>query len=386
MIMHNFVFCHKFYTMDTLERIKELFTSLDFADKITLVEDLALILEKDRTEIIAITASQDADSEESVANNIEPQNCPHCDSGHIINWGKHNNRPRFKCKVCKRTFSPTTSTVSHNIKKKENWDKFTKELFSGQYFTVKELAKRSGISASTSFDWRNKLLCSLNSGNEQFLGTTEIDDVWFLYSQKGRKGLDYARKRGGSSRSGDNDFQAKLLITSDRKETLDMSLVRVGRLQKQDVERTIGERLSDGVTLVSDKHPSISAFAKDIEIDHFTFKAKTHGKDKECHVQKVNNIAARFKAVINHKSRGVSTKYLQNYANWFRITERFKNAKNQAESIIEQCKKTSHAWDRYVNTEKLYSEFIKTYSVRTYRCPTKREWKSQNWNFVEAAS
>jgi len=33
-------------------------------------------------------------------------------------------------------------------------------------------------------------------------------------------------------------------------------------------------------------------------------------------------------------------------------------------------------WNTFTSIEKQYANFIKKYSVRTYRCPTKRNWKT----------
>jgi hypothetical protein len=42
--------------------------------------------------------------------------------------------------------------------------------------------------------------------------------------------------------------------------------------------------------------------------------------------------------------------------------------------------KDNNGWDEFSNMEQNYKEFIENHSVRTYRCPTKRLWKSNNWN------
>jgi len=39
----------------------------------------------------------------------------------------------------------------------------------------------------------------LRSNIGDFENITEVDDIWFLYSQKGRQGLKYSRNRGGTS-------------------------------------------------------------------------------------------------------------------------------------------------------------------------------------------
>jgi hypothetical protein len=55
---------------------------------------------------------------------------------------------------------------------------------------LKEIARKVGISQQTAFDWRHKILSAVEGVSDcKFKGIAEIDDVWFLYSQKGRKGL-----------------------------------------------------------------------------------------------------------------------------------------------------------------------------------------------------
>lgn len=208
--------------------------------------------------------------------------------------------------------------------------------------------------------------------DKSFEGTTEIDDIWFLYSQKGRKGLKYSRKRGGSKRAGDNGFQAKLLITADRNKTTDMSLVCIGRLSKADIERKVSGRFSDDCILVSDKHRSIAAFAKSEHLQHINFKASEHTAGGEYHVQNINNMAASLKSTINHTLRGVSTKYLQNYAAWYQIMSK----KISSEELNNRLLKNKNTTQSFVNREGIYRWFIENLSKRTYRCPVKKSYLS----------
>ena len=204
------------------------------------------------------------------------------------------------------------------------------------YDPIKKIAMKVGISIQTAFDWRHKILAGMIKDDKSFKGVTEIDDIWFLYSQKGRKGLKYSRKRGGSKRAGDNDFQAKLLITADRNRTTDMSLACIGRLSKADIEGKVSGRFSDDCVLVSDKHRSIAAFAKSEHLKHISFKASQHTAGGEYHVQNINNMAANLKAIINHTLRGVSTKYLQNYATWYQLISKKINPEEDRKSVVRE--------------------------------------------------
>jgi hypothetical protein len=264
-----------------------------------------------------------------------------------------------------------TGTSLHGVHKPEKFELY-KPLMLDAYYPIKKIAMKVDISIQTAFDWRHKILTGALKDDKPFKGITEIDDIWFLYSQKGRKGLKYSRKRGGSSRAGDNGFQTKLLITADRNRTTDMSLACIGRLSKADIERTVSRRFSDDCILVSDKHRSIAAFAKSEHLEHISFKASEHTAGGEYHVQNINAMAASLKAIINHTLKGVSTKYLQNYATWYQIISKKTNPEELSNTLL----KNKNAAQLFVNREGIYKWFIENLSKRTYRCPVKKTYSS----------
>jgi len=310
--------------------------------------------------------------------------CPYCQSKLIIKHGARDGVQRYKCKSCYKVFISATGTSHYHLQKKDKFEQY-KSLMEQGYIPLKEIAARIGISVQTAFDWRHKILSNIKETNHQFEGLTEIDDLWFLYSQKGRKGLKYSRKRGGSKRRGDNNFQAKLLITADRKTNKDLSVVRIGRLKKSDIERKVGGQFVHGSTLISDKHRSIASFAKSEGLAHVSFKAKKHTAGGEYHIQNVNNIATRLKTIVNHQFRGVSTKYLQCYANWFAYLEGIKGHEDYND-LNQALTNNNQTWNQYTNLEDIYKRFIENLSVRTYRCPVKRKWKTQiNYNSTNNA-
>lgn len=301
--------------------------------------------------------------------------CPYCGSTHFSKNGKRGATQQYVCKSCVKLFTGKTGTFLHGIKDGKKFKRYFKLMFE-QYLPLSVMSEKIGISHQTAFDWRHRILSGLKITTEEFKGITEIDDIWFLYSQKGRKGLKYSRIRGGSHRQGDNKFQVKLLITADRQNEKDMSVLKIGRISKADIQRKVGGKFNESCTLVSDKHLSIAAFAKSEGIRHKRFTSSKHTAGNDYHVQNVNNMATRLKNVVNHQLRGVSTKYLQNYSNWFGQVEEIKNQPKGILKVKKTLLTSKEAWDTFTNTEKDYKKFIKTYSERTYRCPTKRKWKT----------
>lgn len=359
--------------MGKLEELIQKISDLSFEDTFLLEEYIKLQRSRQNAEIIKTQSGE-----------VKP--CPHCGSEKLIKWCKYKGVQRFMCKSCNRTFLPTTGTAMHWLKKPNQFLNFVAIMFIEGENTLESESVRIGISKTTAFEWRHRALIALGSEAPMFKGETEIDDIWFRYSQKGRKGLRYARERGRSSHKGDGNYSAKVLITKGRDGEADFSLLKIGRLAAVDIGNKLSGKFESTATLISDKHPSISAFAKSENLSHENFRASAHTKEKSCHVQSVNSLARTLKDTINHQLRGVSTKYLQNYANWFSIREKYKGTKDKVKSMMIDCVSNTKAWDMNMNIEKLYERFILGHSVRTYRCPTKKSRKYQNWNLENAKS
>ena len=345
--------------MQVQDKIKHLFDRLDKAEQKKMLKSLGNMNQRYNTRVKPVPVEE----------------CPYCGSIHFCKNGNRGTTQRYLCKACLKIFTGSTGTFLHGIKEHKKFAQYFKLMFE-QYLPLSVMSEKIGISIQTAFDWRHKILSGLSVTTDEFNGITEIDDIWFLYSQKGRKGLKYSRVRGGSRRQGDNKYQVKLLITADREKKKDMSVLKIGRVTKSDIERKIGGKFNDSCTLVSDKHRSISAFAKSEGIRHKNFISSKHTAGNDYHVQTVNNMATRLKTIVNHQFRGVSTKYLQNYSNWFGQKEEIKNQPKGIPNIKKTLLKKKEAWDTFTNAEKDYKDFIKTCSERTYRCPTRRLWKT----------
>lgn len=351
--------------MHIQEKIKTLFEKLDAKTQKKLLREL----------------TKKKNMRDSDIKKVRVKRCPFCGSVEFSKNGHKGSVQRYKCKECQKVFTGKTGTAVHGIKERKKFDQYLK-LMSEEYLPLKKMAAMVGISEQTAFDWRHKILSGTSNKTENFKGITEIDDVWFNYSQKGRKGLKYSRKRGGIRRKGDNKYQVKMLISADREKQRDMSVIKIGRISKSDIQRKLGGKFDESSIIVSDKHRSISAFAKSEGVVHKRFKASEHTGGGGYHVQTVNNIASRLKTVVNHRLRGVSTKYLQNYSNWFEQMEAMKDQQLSHHIVKKNLLERKDAWDAFTNTEKNYKTFIKTCSERTYRCPVKRKWVTSISNSI----
>ncbi len=169
-------------------------------------------------------------------------NCPHCNSKKYRKHGIYKGSQRYYCNSCKHTFTEYTGTWLSGIHKKELVEDYLKLM--EQELSLDKIKNNLGINKKTAFDWRHKILSSLeNVDKGSFKGITESDDTFFLYSEKGiKQQYRTPRKRGGKARKrGINNEQVSVIVTADRDSELDMTVARLGRIKKMDIEKAIGQ-------------------------------------------------------------------------------------------------------------------------------------------------
>jgi len=227
-----------------------------------------------------------------------------------------------------RSFTEHSGTWMAGIHRKDKIEGYLRLMVDEQ--SLDKIKESLSINKKTAFDWRHKILASLSETDKDgFTGITESDETFFLRSEKGRRTSDREpRKRGGTSKSrGVSEDQVAVVVTQDRKSSLDLTVATMGRLKKIDIENAIGDRIRSGhVVLCSDAHVSYKGFAIDNHIEHHALKAviKQRVKNKVYHIQYVNSTHNRLKKWLDNTFWGVSTKYLQQYLNWYRVKERLK--------------------------------------------------------------
>lgn len=291
--------------------------------------------------------------------------CPHCNDTKYVRFGKDKGAQRYKCKSCNRSFTEYTGTWMSGLHKKDKIESYLSLMLEEKSLDkIKDTLK---INKKTAFDWRHKILASFDSKNDDdqddFTGITESDETFFLRSEKGMevKGR-LSRKRGGkSSKRGINNDQVAVIVTQDRKSTLDLSVATLGRIKKTDLEKSIGNRIKKGVTILcSDAHHTYKGFAKDNEMEFHPINVSKGERVKgNYHIQHVNSTHNRVKKWIDNTFWGVSTKYLQQYLNWHRVKESIKSRKDRTNAFVEKTINIG-ALERFGQIQNQYEKLIAT--------------------------
>lgn len=251
--------------------------------------------------------------------------CPHCGSVYYSKFGKDNGVQRFICKTCKKTFTEYTGTWQHKLHKKELVGQYMDMM--AEMSSLDRIVAKLHINKKTAFDWRHKILGTFRQDEgRDMAGIVESDETFLEKSDKGSKKLDRpARKRGanGNGKKGISDNKAKVIVTADRKNSLNMTFCGLGRLTKDEIAESLRSPFPKGVILCSDAHPSYKCFADENHLQHVTLKGtlREYVKRGNCHIQHVNSLHNRLKRWLANTFWGVATKYLQNYLNWFKIRE-----------------------------------------------------------------
>ena len=289
------------------------------------------------------------------------EKCPHCGSTHFIKDGIYKGKQRYSCKECNRRFTVITGTITHWIKKPTKFKRFVNFMDKNinEFNSIQSLCKIFKLSTQTAFDWRHKYLESINNNAVKFTNKVQADDVNMDFSEKGRKGKKNPRSRGGLKMRGDHDYLAKVLVTIDSNNNLDLRLLKMGRVNAAELTTYYEDKMSKVKELETDEHGSFKPMAKKLKLNHVAINSKEH----PC--PKINSIASKMKRILDRKMNGVSTKYLQNYLNWIMMSSKVKKLGIQ-----------HNQWDEYVHTESNYKDFLTNHSHIEYMNPVKKFWKT----------
>lgn len=278
--------------------------------------------------------------------------CPHCDSLSVVRFGKYViktrsgevKRQRYRCKSCRQTFNDLTNTPLQRTRRPHLWIRFIECMMEG--FSLRKCAEllHDEVTHVTLFYWRHKILSALKQiPTETFRGIVEMDETYFLFSEKGRRNISErkSRKRGGKAKyRGISNDQICVLVARDRQKMTFSGVLGRGRIRTIKLDEAIGGYLSDSNVLCTDSWRSFSSYANSKGLEHYRFKSDGKQRVKGVyHIQNVNSYHSRLKRWLD-RFNGVATKYLQHYLAWFRYldSKEYENTtSNKKNMLVKSC-------------------------------------------------
>jgi hypothetical protein len=237
---------------------------------------------------------------------------------------------------------------------------------SGEVLTIKNISQKFGISILTAFDWRHKIFLALQLVKQDYESVTIANKVVFNFNEKGCKRV--------SGRRGKIKQKVNLCSITDSRIT-EFKFINIGDSIRKDFHLRFAGRVRDRALLFFKDDENI--LIDDIKIlnkeKNIPVKLKRLEKRLKIHKYK----SEEFKVFINRFMRGVSTKYLQVYANFYSFLQSLKSVPDYYKLLEFRL-----AWIKYLKMEVLYQDFLqRNFLSKDNYVAIRRKWKSNNIRF-----
>lgn len=269
--------------------------------------------------------------------------CPHCGAkeDEIKRNGSKNNRQRFMCKHCGKTFSATNKTVFYHTRKPISvWKKYISCIMEGM--SLRKAGKVCNIHRNTALLWRHKILNSLAEimENVTLSGVVEADETYYRISYKGNHKNNKtwqmprkARKRGNDNHVRGMSRQQVCVPCAINRKGLSISRIACrGIASTTAISAVFGGHIAEGAILCTDEGHSYRKFAADNNLNHVQINAKKRIKGAYG-IQCINSYHGKMRQFME-RFNGVSTRFLNNYILWHNFVNHAKETADEKFRIL----------------------------------------------------
>ena len=331
--------------------IEELIKDLD---PVTIIEFKNYLLEN----LTHLCCEKNSNSKIISSHRKEDLFCDKCGCIFYKNGKTKNGVQKYICSGCKNTISETTNKIIHHSKLSfEIWSNVIDNLLNG--FSLRRIAEENNISVLTSFRIRHKVLLGLETfiKNIELSGKIQSDEKYFSINLKGTKPSNmprYSKKRTSTTSPYRGISHHKICVVSsiDENDNLLLQITGLGRCTTQMLENSLGNKLKDAKSINAD---SASAYQEFCSKHNLVLHAVPSGfhSNGQVNIAEINGVHSQLETWLS-KFRGISTRHLQEYLNWFTyifmMKKRFNLNKLKTESYCNIVLDNN-----YINSNKICS-------------------------------
>ena len=230
--------------------------------------------------------------------------------------------PRYRCKACRKTFTPLTGTPLSGLHYKDRWIDQARALICGEVHSEGGGALRDrshdGVPVASSISFCSQpRQAEVSIGNSR--GGRDIHSGIFKGQHKGLPRP--SRKRGGkANKRGLSEEQIPVIVARDQTgATLDAVLPRLDAVS---LTAALGGVMAPSTDFCCDGGSAITAFARRAKLNIHVLPAPGNPQPEapEYHINNVNAYHGRLKEWLR-RFHGVATKNLSTYLSWRRTME-----------------------------------------------------------------
>ena len=340
-----------------------------------LPEEIDKII-KDLTNALEVIKHRKNTNSKFIDNEKDEIICPCCKSKNIIKNGHDKNKVQtYYCKNCTKRFSPCTNTpIAHSKLTYEQLVIFFNCM--NDKLSIKKTAAKMGCNKNTVFLLRHKVLESISivRNTIKLKGKTEADETYKSINLKGTKPKNMPRaskhrsSKGGSKR-GISNHQVCIASAIDEYDNFFLEIVGTGPITSEQIIDVFQTKTENIDCLITDCKSSYEKFAKENNIKLEQIKSGTYVNHNGYSLGNINSLHSELTTFLSC-FKGVSTKHLQHYLDWFC----FKKLINYTTEILNHpltMMKKSAINNCSVNSSNVYNntsgiDFNKVYSDYNY--------------------
>lgn len=250
--------------------------------------------------------------------------CPHCDSYNIVKNGhrKQDHVQMYKCKNCEREFNALTKTVFSNSHLTYEQLEIFVHCFIDK-ISLRKTAKRMNVDKNTAYFLRTKLLDALKEirKNTELNGQVEGDELYESINLKGTKTnkmprFSKPRQSSGNTTRGISKHKVCIISAVDENDNFFLEIAGTGPATSEMIKNSLVSKMKNIKCLITDCKSSYESIAKENNWHYIQVKSNGHTDENGNSLANINSIHSSLSIFMN-RFRGISTKHLQGYLDWF---------------------------------------------------------------------
>lgn len=344
-----------------------------------LPEEISEVIKK-LTDALEIVKHRKNTNSKFIENEKTIHECPHCYSKNIVKNGHDRNKIQtYKCKDCNRKFNATANTLVAHCKLTYEQLSIFFECMNDK-LSIHKTAAKMGVNKNTVFLLRHKVLDAISEIRKtiKLQGEVEVDETYESINLKGTKKekmprFSKPRSTKGGSKRGISNHQVCIASAIDENDNCFLEIVGTGPITSNEVEDAFGDKIGNISKFITDCKSSYEKFVKDNHIQLEQVKSGTYVNSNGYSLANINSFHSEWSTFLSH-FKGVSTKHLQHYLDWF-CFQKFINYTTHImkqpltmmkKSIVARCSISSN--NIYDNTSGI--DFFDVYADYNFSSPT----------------